>query len=99
MVSVPLFFSYFSIRIRFTVRKYRGCGHVVDRPVDGVDRRFSYSPLLYDSYWPASEFRYRSTKLLLRKNVAPMFKDTEHKKTYMPSLSRQSGRYTKRRAS
>ena len=36
MVSVPLFISYFSIRIRFVVRKYCNCGHAVDPPVDGV---------------------------------------------------------------
>jgi hypothetical protein len=96
MVSVPLFFSSFSIRIQFVVRKYRGCSHAIDRPIDGVDYRFSYSPLLYYSYWPVSEFRYRGTKLLLGKNIALRFEDTEHKETCMLSLSRQSGRYTKR---
>jgi hypothetical protein len=99
MVSGSLFFSCFSTRIRFAVRKYHGCGHAVDRPVDSVDRRFSCSPLLYHGYWPVSEFRYRGTKLLSGKNMAPRFEDTEHKETCMPSLSGQSGRYTKRQAS
>ena len=46
MVSMPLFFSCFSTRIRFAVRKYSGCDYAVDRPVDGVESRFRCSPLL-----------------------------------------------------
>jgi hypothetical protein len=31
-------------------------------------------------------------KLLSRKNIAPKFKDIERKETFMPDLSKQSGR-------
>jgi hypothetical protein len=50
MVNVLLFFSRFSTMIRFAVRKYRGSSHAIDRPVDGVESRFGYSPLLYYDY-------------------------------------------------
>jgi hypothetical protein len=73
------------------VRKYRGLGHAVDHPVDGVESRFSCSPLLYYDYRPVSKFRANPTKILSRKNMFPSFEDTEHKETYMPSLSRQRG--------
>ena len=84
---MPLFFSRFSTRIRCAVRKYCGSGHAIHRPVDGVESRFSCSPLLYHDYLPVFEFRGHSTKVLSRKNIAPSFEDTEHNKTYMLSLS------------
>jgi len=73
------------------VRKYRGCGHIVDRPVDSVESRFGYPPLLYHDYRPVSEFRGHGTKALSRKNITPSFEDTEHKETCVPSLSGQRG--------
>ncbi len=91
IVSVPLFFSRFSTWIRFAVRKYRGCGHAVDRPVDGVESRFGCSPLLYHDYRPVSSFRGHDTKVLSEKNISPSFEDTEHKETCVPSLSGQRG--------
>jgi hypothetical protein len=87
MVIVPLFFNHFSTRIRFVVTKYCGGGYAIDRPVDGVDRRFSCSPLLYHGYWPVSESQCRSTKLLSGKNMALRVEDTEHKEICMLSLS------------
>jgi len=78
--------------IQFLVRKYYDCGHVINYPVDSVEIPFGCSPLLYYNYWPVSKFRDRSTKLLLRKNIASRFKDIERKETYMPSLSGQCGR-------
>jgi hypothetical protein len=84
---MPLFFSYLSTRIRFTVRKYRGYNHTIDHPVDGVKSRFGYSLLLYYKYRTASEFRGYGTKVLLRKNIIPSFKDIEYKETFVPSLS------------
>jgi hypothetical protein len=100
MISLLLFFSYLSISIRFVIRKYYGCGHVIDCPVDGVESPVSCSPLLYYNDWPVSKFRDRSTKLLSRKNIAPRFKDIERKETLMPDLSGQSGRmYIIRQAS
>ena len=68
MISMQLFFSYFSIRIRFIARKYRGLSYTVDRLIYVVESRFSYSPLLYHEYRHVSEFRGYSTKLLSRKN-------------------------------
>jgi len=67
------------------------CSYVINCPVDSVKSTFGCSPLLYHSYWPISKFRDRSTKLLSRKNIASKFKDTEHKATFMPDLSGQSG--------
>jgi hypothetical protein len=93
MVSVPLFFSYLSIMIRFVARKYYGCGHTIDYPVDGVESRFGCSPLLYYGYWSVFEFRSHDTKILSRKNMALSFEDLEHKETYVPSLSGQRGRH------
>jgi hypothetical protein len=46
-------------------------------------------PLLYYNYWPVYKFRYYSTKLLLRKNIAPKFKDTKCKVAFVPDLSEQ----------
>jgi hypothetical protein len=94
MVSVLLFFSYFSIRIQFVVRKYRSRGHAVDPPVDGVKSLWECSPLLYHDYQPVFEFRAHGTKVLLRKNMTPSFEDSEHKETSLPSLFRQRGRKT-----
>lgn len=91
IVSVPLFFSLFSTRIRFAVRKYHGLGPAVDRPIDGVESRFSCSPLPYREYQPVSKFRANSTKVLSRKNMVPSFEVTEHKESCMPSLSGQKG--------
>jgi hypothetical protein len=87
MVSVPLFFSYFSIRIRFVGRKYRSCGHAVDPPVDGVKCLWGCSPLLHHDYQPIFEFRGHGTKVLSRKNMAPSFEDSEQKETCVPNLS------------
>jgi hypothetical protein len=99
IISLLLFFSYFSTRIRFLLRKYPGCGYVIKCPVNGVKRLFGCFPLLYHNYWPVSKFRDYSTKLLSRKNIAPKFKDTECKTTFIPDLSGQSGRrYTLRQA-
>jgi hypothetical protein len=69
-LSVPLFFSYPSIRIRFAVRKYHSYDYAVNCPVDGVESRFSRSPPLYYEYRPVSKFREYNPKLLLRKNNA-----------------------------
>jgi hypothetical protein len=91
MVSVSLFFSYFSVRIRFVVLKYRSCCHAVDPPVDGVKSLWGCSPLLYHDYRPVFEFRGHGTKVLSRKNTAPSFEDSEYKETYVPSLSGQGG--------
>ena len=84
-----LFFSYFSIRVQFVVRKYYHCGHIINCPINSVESPFGYSPLLYYNYWPVSKFRDRSMKLLSRKNIAPKFKDIERKETFMPDLSGQ----------
>jgi hypothetical protein len=39
-----LFFSYFSTRIRFLIRKYYGCGHVIKCPVNGIKSPLGCSP-------------------------------------------------------
>jgi hypothetical protein len=78
------------------MRKYHGCGYAVDCPVDGVESRFSYFPLLYHDYRPVYEFRGHGTKALSRDNIALSFEDIKHKETCMPSLSGPTGRYTKR---
>jgi hypothetical protein len=93
IVSVPLFFSYFYIKIRFVVRKHRRCDHAIDRSVDGIESLFSCSPLLPYDYRPVSEFRGHGTKVLLRKNISPSFEDSEYKETCAPSLSGQRGRH------
>jgi hypothetical protein len=99
IISLLLFFSYFSTRIRFLLRKYHSCGYVIKCPVNGVKSLFGCFPLLYHNYWPVSKFRDYSTKLLSRKNIAPKFKDREYKAIFMPDLSGQSGRrYTLRQA-
>jgi hypothetical protein len=99
MVSVLLFFSRFSTRIRFGVRKYRGLGHAVDRPVDGVKSRFSCFPPALARVSACLQFRANSTKFLSIKNLVPSFEDPEHKETCMPNLSGQRGRRrTKRQA-
>jgi hypothetical protein len=92
---MQLFVSYLSTRIRFVVRKYRSVGHAVDPSVDGVESRFSCSPLLYHEYRPVSKFRGNSTTVLSRKNMFPSFEDTEHKETCMPSLSGERGEVRK----
>jgi hypothetical protein len=95
-----LFFSYFSTRTRFVVRKYYSCGYVINCPVDSVESPFGCSPLFYYNYWPVSKFRDCSTKLLLEKNITPECKYTKQKETFMPDLSGQSGRrYIIRQAS
>jgi hypothetical protein len=38
-VCVLLFFSYFSIMIRFEVRKYHSLGYAINRPADGIRSR------------------------------------------------------------
>ena len=69
-------------------------------PSTALKALLAVSPLLYYNYWPVSKFRDRSTKHLSRKNIAPKFKDTEHKVTFMPDLSGQNGRrYIIRQAS
>lgn len=64
-VSILLFFSYLSIKIRFVVAKYCGCGHVIDYAVDSVENRFGSPPLLHHGHWPFSDFRRHYMKLLL----------------------------------
>jgi hypothetical protein len=91
MISLLLFFSYLSARIRIVVRKYHGCSDSADRSVDGIENSFSCSPLLYHDHWPVSKFRDGSTKLLSRINRVLRFEDTKHKKTCMPSLSGLKG--------
>ena len=98
IISLLLFFSYFSTRIRFAMRKYHDYSYAVDRPVDSVESGFSCFPLLYPVYRPVSEFRGHGTKVLSRNNIALSFEDKKHKETCMPSLSGQRGRYTKRQA-
>jgi hypothetical protein len=68
--------------IQFLVRKYYGYGHVINCPVDGVKSPYGCSPLLYYNHWPVSKFRDHNTKLLLRKNIVPKFKETERKEIY-----------------
>jgi hypothetical protein len=69
-------------------------------PLMALKALLAVPPLLYYNYWPVSKFRDPSTKLLLRKNIAPEFKDTEQKETFMPNLSGQGGRrYIIRQAS
>ena len=70
LVSVQLFFSHFSIRIQFIVRKYYSCSYTIDRPIDRVESHFGCSPLLHCNYRPISEFRGHGTKVLLRRNMA-----------------------------
>jgi hypothetical protein len=69
--------------------------YIIDYPVSGVKSPFGYSPLLYYNHWPVSKFRDPRMKLLLANNIALSFEDIEHKETYVPDLSGQSGRYTK----
>jgi hypothetical protein len=73
LVSMPLFFSSFSIRIQFIVRKYYSCGKTIHRPVNRVESHFSYSPLLYYNYRPVLKFRGNSTKVLLTEKYDSMF--------------------------
>jgi hypothetical protein len=81
IISLLLFFSYFSTRIRVIMRKYHGCGYTVDRPIDGVKSRFGGSPLLYYNYQPLSKFRGHGMKVESRKNISLRFEDTKHKET------------------
>jgi len=94
MVSLLLFFSHFSIRIRSPTRKTPRSCYAVDRPVHGVKSRFSCSPLLYHDYRPVSRIRGHSTKVLSRKNITSNFKDLEHIETYMLGLSGKRGEGT-----
>lgn len=91
IVSIPVFFSRFSSRARVAARKYRGCDHDIDRPVDGVKSPFGYSPLLYHDHPPVSDFRGHGTMMLSRKNTKRDFEDTEQEGVCVPSLSRQKG--------
>jgi hypothetical protein len=62
-------------------------------------KAFSAVPLLYYNYLPVSKFQDCTTKLILRKNTTPKFKDTEWKATFMPDLSEHiRRRYTLRQA-
>ena len=61
------------------MRKYYGYSHIIDCPIDSVKSPFGCSPLLYHNHWPVSKFWDRSTKLLLRKNIALSFENIEHK--------------------
>ena len=74
------FFSYFSVRIRFVVKKYCSCGHAVDSPVDGVQSLSGCFPLLYHDCRPISEFRGHGTKELLRENMTPSLKTQSTRK-------------------
>src|SRR5450432_3017515 len=91
IVSLLLFFSYFSIRIRIVVRKLLQFSYTIDCPVNSVESYCSCSPLLCHHYWPFSEFRGHGTKVLSRNNMTLSFEDTEDKETCMPSLSGQRG--------
>jgi hypothetical protein len=46
-------------------------------------------PLLYYDYQPVPGIQGRGIELLLSSNIAPRFKDTEHKETCLPDLSGQ----------
>ena len=98
MITVLLFFSSFSVRVRFAVRKYCSLDYAADRPVDSVESRFSCPSLLHHDDRPVSEFRGYRTKVLSRKNMIPSIQDMERKKTCMLSLFGQRGSYTIRRA-
>ena len=99
MISLLLFFSHFSIRIRSPTRNSPRSCYAVDRPVHGVESRFSCSSLLYHDYQPVSRIRGHSTKVLSRKNITPDFKNSEHIETCTPGLSGKRGvgtQYVKR---
>ena len=80
------------------MRKYCGCDYAVDHIVDGVKSRFSCSHLLYHEYRPVSKFRANKTKVLLRKNIALSFEDTEQKETCVCRVYPEKGGGTKRQA-
>jgi hypothetical protein len=84
-----LFFSYFSIRARLTVRKIPQFGHTIDYSIKSVKSRRSYYPLLYYDHQPVPGIRGRDIELLLSSNITLKFKDTEHKETCLPDLSGQ----------
>jgi hypothetical protein len=50
-----------------------GVGYTIDRYVDAVDSRFSYSPLLNRNYGSLFHVRSAREKVLSRKNIAPSF--------------------------
>jgi hypothetical protein len=60
-------------------------GHVTDRAVAGFRSCIGFSPMLYYGYWSILNFQRYSTKLLLGEDMLPNFKDSEHKKFYLPS--------------
>src|SRR5436190_7647511 len=95
IISLLLFFSYFSTRIQIVVRKMLQFSYTINYLVNSIKSCCSCFPLLYYNHWPVSKFRDHSMKLLSRINMALRFEDTEHKEPLCPNLSRQSGRYTK----
>lgn len=70
---MPLFFIHFSTRIQSAVRKYRSCGHAVDRLVDVVESYFSSLPLFYHDYWSISGFRDHSMEDIIKKEYDSKF--------------------------
>ena len=56
MVNVSLFYSHFSSKKLVCNENYRGVSHAVDRFVDAIDRRFSYSPLPIATVGVSSKF-------------------------------------------
>ena len=71
MVNVLLFYSYFSSRKLVRNQNFRGIGHAINRFIDTIDRRFSYSPLLNRDCGSLFKVRYARKKVLSRKNMAP----------------------------
>jgi hypothetical protein len=89
LISLLLFFSYFSTRARLIVRKILQFGYAIDRPAKSVKSCYRYYPLLYYNYRPLPGIRGRGIELLLSSNIAPRFKDIEYKETCLPGLSGQ----------
>jgi len=67
--------------------KYRGLGHVVDRSIRSVDRRFSCPPLLHHYHSRVFEFRGYDMTVPSRKNMVPSFEDTLPLGTCIPGVS------------
>jgi len=67
---MSLLYNYFSPRKPVYNKNYRYVHHTVDRFVNAISRRFSYSPLLNRDCGSLVEVRSAKAKALLRNNMA-----------------------------
>jgi len=68
------------------IEKYYSCNYIINCIANNIKTPFfpspfplSYFPLIFYNYWSIFEFWNYSTKLLLKKYVAPKIKDIKQK--------------------